>query len=81
MTTPDEQEQQLSPAGDLASAAVPDLPLEADEADVLDQATDAGPTGSSGLATAERDLPLEAPEADAAEQARAVPLDEDEHPA
>lgn len=77
MTTPDEQEQALSPTGDLAPAAVPDVPLEASEADVLEQAADAGPAPHR----VDRDLPLEAPEADALEQAQVVPLDEDERPA
>ena len=37
MTTPDEQEQRL-PADGGAAAPVGDLPLEADEADALEQA-------------------------------------------
>ena len=79
MSTPDEQEQRLSPTDDDTPSVAPDLPLEADEADVLDQARDVG-SAEAGAASPDRDLPLEAPEADAVEQARAVPLDEDEHP-
>ena len=77
MTTPDEQEQALSPTGDLAPSTVPDVPLEADPADVAEQAADDGTAPHS----VDRELPLEASEADALEQAQVVPFDEDERPA
>ncbi len=51
-----------------------DIPLEAVDADVLEQAVDTGPR-ERVLA---RDLPLEADAADAAEQSVEVELDEDE---
>ena len=76
MTNPDEQEQSLSPTGDAAPPVVPDVPLEASEADVLEQAADAAPAPH----LADRELPLEASEADAVEQAQVVPLDEDDRP-
>ena len=76
MSTPDEQEQALSPQGDLAPAGAPDVPLEAAEADVLEQATDAAPAQH----LVAREIPLEAPEADAVEQAQVVPFDEDDRP-
>ena len=76
MTTPDEQEQALSPQGDLAPSVTPDVPLEASEADVVEQAADAAPAPH----LAARDVPLEAPEADALEQAQVVPYDEDDRP-
>jgi hypothetical protein len=53
---------------------VTDLPVEAEPADVLEQAADAAP----GEPPAAVELPLEADEADAAEQAVVVELDEDE---
>lgn len=74
MTTPDEQEQALSPTGDLAPSTVPDLPLEASEADVVEQAAAVAPQEHR----VDRELGLEVPEADAVEQAQVVPLDEDE---
>ncbi len=77
MSTPDEQEQALSPTGDLAPTTTPDVPLEADPADVVEQAADAGPAAHR----VDRDVPLEAGEADAVEQGQVVPLDEDEAPA
>ena len=80
MTTPegnpvDLAEQSASPARDEAVTPSADLPLDAPEADVLEQTTDAGP----GEHVAARDLPLEADAADAAEQAVVVELDEDEY--
>ncbi len=72
MSTPDHVEQDTpvvaAPSADL------EVPLEAVEADVAEQAADAG-RSSPGAAT---ELPLEADAADAAEQAVVVPLDEDE---
>ena len=52
----------------------PDVPLEADAADVVDQVTAAGP----GEHVAGRDLPLEVDPADAAEQAVVVEDDEED---
>ena len=69
------------PAADVAeqgtAPAVPDVavPLEAVDADVVEQAVETGPSQRSGA----DDLPLEADAADAAEQAAVVELDEDEH--
>jgi hypothetical protein len=59
-----------------ASAAAPelDVPLEAVDADVVEQSVDAGPAER----VPPRDLPLEADPADAAEQSVEVELDEDE---
>ena len=79
MSTPevpgaDAAEQRLSPGGDEPHPETPEVPLGADEADVLEQAQPAGP----GEHRADRELPLEADEADSAEQAVVVPLDEDE---
>ena len=62
---------------DVDASAALDYPLEADAADVAEQAVDAGPAPHA----VDRDLPLEAPEADALEQAQVVPFDEDERPA
>ena len=81
MTTPDEQEQRLPAAGDVATSVAADLPLEADDADVLEQATDAGPAEAVAPASPEHDLPLEASEGDVVEQRWDVPLDEEERPA
>ena len=57
-------------------AAVPDLdvPLEAVDADVVEQTLDTGPAER----TTAGELPLEADAADAAEQSVEVELDEDE---
>ncbi len=74
MSTPEDRaEQQADPVrgpdGDVQ------VPLEAVDADVVEQAADAGRrAGSAGS-----ELPLEADPADAAEQAAVVELDEDEH--
>ncbi|MCU1693926.1 MAG: hypothetical protein JWM64_3017 [Frankiales bacterium] len=76
MTAPDSREQDLSATGDLAPSVVPEVPLEASEADVLEQAADAG----TAPHRVDRELPLEAPEADAAEQAEVVPFDDDDRP-
>jgi hypothetical protein len=74
VSTPDEQEQARSATGDLPGAVTPDLPLEADDADVLEQAAETAPGGHR----TDREVPLEAPEADAVEQAQVVDLDEDD---
>lgn len=76
MSTPDELEQGLSPTGDAAAPVTPEVPLEASEADVVEQAAETAPTPH----VAERDLPLEAPEADAYEQAHVVPQDDEDRP-
>ena len=73
-TPEDLHEQQASPTGDDAPATVPDVPLEATDADVTEQAAEVGP----GEHRAARDVPLESDPADAAEQASVVELDEDE---
>ena len=78
-TPADRQEQRTSPTGDAERLRPPDVPLEAPDADVVEQAVPAGPGehvadegGDAGR------LPLEADPADAAEQAVVVELDEDE---
>jgi hypothetical protein len=78
MTTPeadpaDVAEQLESPSRDAARTPAADVPLEASEADVVEQLVDAGP----GEHVAARDLPLEADEVDAAEQAVVVEQDDD----
>ena len=70
----DRLEQQATPTRDAATPAPPDVPLEASDADVTEQAADVGPTEH----VAARDVPLESDPADAAEQATVVELDEDE---
>ncbi|MCW2606476.1 MAG: hypothetical protein JWO60_1169 [Frankiales bacterium] len=76
MSTPDELEQAMSPSGDAAPTVVPEVPLEADEADVAEQAAATAPEAHR----VDRELPLEASEADALEQAQTVPDDEDDRP-
>jgi hypothetical protein len=78
-TPEDRQEQRSTPTGDAELRQMPDVPLEAPDADVLEQSLPTGPGqhvadqgGDAGL------LPLEADPADAAEQAVVVELDEDE---
>ena len=71
----DLSEQHATATRDAAAATNPDVPLEAPEADVLEQSTDAAP----GEHRAERDLPLEADDLDAAEQAVVVEEDGDEY--
>jgi hypothetical protein len=78
VTTPeadpaDVAEQHASLTGDAARPAAPELPAEADVADVVEQAAAVGP----GEHVAARDLPAEADEADAAEQAVVVELDDE----
>ena len=73
-TPEDVVEQEATPARDAATATAPDVPVEAPDADVLEQAAAVTP----GQHTATRELPLEADPADAAEQAQVVDLDEDE---
>ena len=77
MTSPDEQEQALSATGDLAPSVTPEVPLEAEPADVAEQAAAASDAEPHLV---DREVPLEAAEADAVEQAQVVPLDEDERP-
>ena len=78
-TPEDRAEQQTSPTGDAPRTEAPDVPLEAPDADVVEQAVASGPGehvaeegGDAGR------LPLEADAADAAEQSVVVELDEDE---
>ena len=78
-TPEDRVEQQSSPTRDAPLEPPPDVPLEAPDADVVEQAIAAGPGehradegGDAGT------LPLEADPADADEQAVVVELDEDE---
>jgi hypothetical protein len=78
MTTPeanpaDVAEQHASAARDDESTPAVDVPLEASEADVAEQALAAGP----GEHVAARDLPLEADELDAAEQGVVVEEDDE----
>ena len=73
MSTPDHLEQDTPVVP--TTSGDPDVPLEAVEADVAEQAADAGPPSRQ----AATELPLEADPADAAEQAAVVELDEDEH--
>jgi hypothetical protein len=81
MTTPnvdaadaaDVAEQHESAARDEPCTPDVDVPLEAAEADVAEQAAAAGP----GEHVAARDLPLEADELDAAEQAVVVEQDDE----
>ncbi len=78
-TPEDRQEQRSSPSGDAPVLPPPDVPLEAPDADVLEQAAPTGP--GEHLATSGGDagtLPLEADPYDAVEQASVVELDEDE---
>ena len=78
-TPEDRLEQQSTPTGDAERPEPPPVPLEATDADVVEQAVPTGPGqhvadegGDAGR------LPLEADAADAAEQAVVVELDEDE---
>ena len=78
-TPEDRAEQQSSPTGDAARRQAPDVPLEAPDADVVEQSVPtaagqhvAGSGGDAGV------LPLEADPADAAEQSLVLELDEDE---
>lgn len=78
-TPEDRLEQQSSPTRDRERDADPSVPLEAPDADVVEQAVGTAPGqhladegGDAG------DLPIEADPADAAEQAVVVELDEDE---
>lgn len=78
-TPEDRVEQQTSPTGDAPRTESPAVPLEAPDADVVEQTAAAGPgehvAGEGGDAGR---LPLEADAADAAEQSVVVELDEDE---
>jgi hypothetical protein len=73
-TPEDRVEQEATATRDAAMASVPDLPLEASDADAVEQAAEVAPVQH----LASRDLPLEAPDADAAEQAAVLDVDEDE---
>jgi len=74
-TPEDVVEQQVTPTGDAAAgASAPEVPLEATDADVTEQAAAVEPATHAPR----DDLPLEADPADAAEQAAVVPLDEDD---
>ena len=73
-TPEDVQEQEATPTRDAVPTPTPDVPLEATDADVTEQAVEVGPTEH----LARRDLPLESDAADAAEQAAVVELDDDE---
>lgn len=73
-TGADAADQRATPARDAALGATPEVPLEADAADVLDQASTVG----AGEHVAGRDLPLEVDPADAAEQAVVVEDDDEE---
>jgi len=80
MTTPeadpaDLTEQQATATRDASALTEPTLPLEAPEADVLEQSVETAP----GEHRADRDLPLEADDLDAAEQAVVVEQDADEY--
>jgi hypothetical protein len=80
MTTPeadpaDLSEQHATATRDEPTSTEPTVPLEAPEADVLEQSADAAP----GQHRAERELPLEADDLDAAEQAVVVEQDADEY--
>ena len=58
----------------------PDLPVDGNEADVVEQATPADPA-AGGAPSALSTTPLEATEADVAEQQAEVLLDDDAYPA
>ena len=78
-TPEDRVEQELSPTGDAPRATTPDVPLEAPDADVVEQSAAAGPGEHVATRGGDADaLPLEADPADADEQAVVVELDEDE---
>ena len=70
----DRAEQTATPGRDAATGPAPEVPIESDPADAVEQAAPAGP----GEHVASRDLPLEADPADAAEQGVVVEADEDE---
>ena len=78
-TPEDRQEQRSTPTRDAERPEPPPVPLEAPDADVVEQALPVGP--GQHLADEGGDagrVPLEADPADAAEQAVVVELDEDE---
>jgi hypothetical protein len=75
----DRAEQATTPTGDTAQPETPAVPLEAPDADVVEQATVAGPGEHTADAGGDAGrLPLEADPADRAEQSVVVELDEDE---
>jgi hypothetical protein len=74
VSTPEDRVEQDTPVVREPGADV-EVPLEAADADVVEQAAGAGPPEPP----VRRDLPLEVDAADAAEQSAVVELDEDEH--
>jgi hypothetical protein len=78
-TPEDRAEQATTLTGDAARTQPPGVPLEAPDADVVEQATVAGPDEHSAEEGGDAGgLPLEADPADRAEQSAVVELDEDE---
>ncbi len=73
MSTPEDRAEQQTPVVRASDDDV-QVPLEAVDADVVEQSEDAGPTGPRSTT----DLPLEVDPADAAEQSDVVELDDDE---
>ncbi len=73
MSTPEDRAEQQTPVVRASDDDV-QVPLEAVDADVVEQATDVGPTAARSTT----DLPLEVDPADAAEQSDVVDLDDDE---
>ena len=74
MSTPEDRVEQDTPLVRESDGDV-QVPLEAVDADVVEQAADAGPTPTP----VSTDVPLEADAADAADQSAVVEHDEDEH--
>ena len=74
MSTPEDRVEQDTPVVRAPDTEV-EVPLEAVDADVVEQAADAGPSEPPPRA----DVPLEADAADAAEQARVVELGEEDY--
>ena len=74
MSTPEDRVEQDTPLVRESGDDV-QVPLEAVEADVVEQAADAAPPPTP----VSTDVPLEADVADAADQSAVVELDEDEH--
>ena len=76
MSSPEPGAEPADVAEQGSSPAAPDVavPLEAGDADVVEQAVETGPTERAAAGA----LPLEADAADAAEQSVEVELDEDE---
>ena len=74
MSTPEDRIEQDTPVVRAPDTEV-EVPLEAVDADVVEQAADAGPSEPPPRAG----VPREADAPDAAEQSAVVELDEDEH--